>query len=102
MTYNEILKYFPRRISSSLEDLFNQTNYIVEEIRLRAERPIIIKHSKGEEILKTTVSINEILETLQHICDNSIYTYQSQICNGFVTIKGGHRIGISGLSLIHI
>ena len=96
MTYNEILKYFPRRISSSFEDLFKQTNYIVEEIRLRAERPIIIKHSKGEEILKTTVSINEILETLQHICDNSIYTYQSQICNGFVTIKGGHRIGISG------
>lgn len=96
MTYNEILKYFPRRISSSLEDLFKQTNYIVEEIRLRAERPIIIKYSKGEEILKTTVSINEILETLQHICDNSIYTYQSQICNGFVTIKGGHRIGISG------
>ena len=96
MTYNEILKYFPRRISSSLEDLFKQTNYIVEEIRLRAERPIIIKHSKGEEILKTTFSINEILETLQHICDNSIYTYQSQICNGFVTIKGGHRIGISG------
>lgn len=96
MTYNEILKYFPRRISSSLEDLFKQTNYVVEEIRLRTERPIIVKHSKGEEILKTTVSINEILETLQHICDNSIYTYQSQICNGFVTIKGGHRIGISG------
>lgn len=96
MTYNEILKYFPRRISNSLEDLFKQTNYVVEEIRLRTERPIIVKHSKGEEILKTTVSINEILETLQHICDNSIYTYQSQICNGFVTIKGGHRIGISG------
>lgn len=96
MTYNEILRYFPRRISSSLEEIFKQTNYIIEEIRLRTERPIIIKHSKGEEILKTTVSINEILETLQHICDNSIYTYQNQICNGFVTIKGGHRIGISG------
>ena len=96
MTYNEILRYFPRRISTSLEDIFKQTNYVIEEIRLRTERPIIIKHSKGEEILKTTVSINEILETLQHICDNSIYTYQNQICNGFVTIKGGHRIGISG------
>mgnify|MGYP000136227053 CR=1 FL=1 len=96
MTYNEILRYFPRRISTSLEDVFKQTNYVIEEIRLRTERPIIIKHSKGEEILKTTVSINEILETLQHICDNSIYTYQNQICNGFVTIKGGHRIGISG------
>ena len=96
MTYNEILRYFPRRISNKLEEYLKQTNYIIEEIRLRAERPIIIKHSKGEDILKTTVSVNEILETLQHICDNSIYAYQNQICNGFVTIRGGHRIGISG------
>ena len=96
MLYNEILRYFPKRIATSLEEAFKQTNYVIEEIRLRTERPIIIKHSKGEEILKTTVSINEILETLQHICDNSIYTYQNQICNGFITIKGGHRIGISG------
>ena len=43
-----------------------------------------------------SVYTNEILEILQRICDNSIYTYQNQICNGFVTIKGGHRIGISG------
>ena len=100
MTYNEILRYFPRRISTSLEEVFKQTNYVIEEIRLRTERPIIIKHSKGEEILKTTVSINEILETLQHICDNSIYTYQNQICNGFVTIKGGHRIGLAGECVI--
>ena len=39
---------------------------------------------------------NEILEILQRICDNSIYTYQNQICNGFITIKGGHRVGITG------
>ena len=78
MTYNEILKYFPRRIASNLEEYLKQNNNLIEEIRLRSERPIIIKHSKGEEILKITVSINEILETLQHICDNSIYTYQNQ------------------------
>ena len=96
MTYSEILRYFPRRIYIKLEEYFKQNNNIVEEIRLRSERPIIIKHSKGEDILNLSVSMNELLETLQHICDNSIYAYQSQICNGFVTIKGGHRIGISG------
>ena len=52
----------------------------------------------GQEELKIDYVINtqEILEILQRICDNSIYTYQSQICNGYITIKGGHRVGISG------
>lgn len=30
------------------------------------------------------------------ICDNSIYAYQNQICQGFITVKGGHRVGITG------
>ena len=33
---------------------------------------------------------------MQQICDNSIYSYQNQICNGYITLKGGHRVGISG------
>ena len=40
MTYNEILRYFPRRISTSLEEVFKQTNYVIEEIRLRRWRDI--------------------------------------------------------------
>ena len=34
MTYNEILRYFPRRISTSLEEVFKQTNYVIEEIQI--------------------------------------------------------------------
>ena len=33
---------------------------------------------------------------MQIICDNSIYAYQNQICQGFITLKGGHRVGITG------
>ena len=34
------------------------------------------------------------------ICENSIYSYQNQICKGFITIKGGHRIGITGSAVV--
>ena len=34
------------------------------------------------------------------ISENSIYSYQNQICNGFITIKGGHRVGITGTAVI--
>ena len=34
------------------------------------------------------------------ICENSIYTYQNQISEGFITVKGGHRVGITGSCVI--
>ncbi len=41
-----------------------------------------------------------ILQILQRVCDNSLYSYQSQICEGFITLKGGHRIGVTGNAII--
>lgn len=89
----EILSYFPLKIRNEL----SQINLdCLEEIRVRNDRPIFLK--LGQEEFQTSYIINteEILEILQKICDNSIYTYQNQICNGYITIKGGHRIGITG------
>ena len=37
---------------------------------------------------------------MQLICENSIYSYQNQIAEGFVTVSGGHRVGISGSCVI--
>ena len=28
--------------------------------------------------------------------ENSIYAYQDEIKNGYITIKGGHRVGLTG------
>lgn len=72
----------------------------LEEIRLRSQRPIILKFHDGEKVIKYTVTTEEILSCLQMICENSIYTYQNQISSGFITIKGGHRVGITGSCVI--
>ena len=34
------------------------------------------------------------------MCDNSIYSYQNQIKQGFITVRGGHRVGIAGSTVI--
>ena len=34
------------------------------------------------------------------MCDNSIYSYQNEIKNGYITVKGGHRVGITGNCVI--
>ncbi len=68
----------------------------LEEIRVRVNRKIIFKYSYGEKVVEYIPNQRDILNILQVICDNSIYSYQSQLCNGFITILGGHRIGITG------
>ena len=52
----------------------------IEEIRIRVNRPVILKYPEGkEDILDHVVSQTEILNILQSLCNNSIYSYQNQI-----------------------
>ena len=84
---DENLMYFPEGIKSEISKFISYFKQI-EEIRLRANRNIILKIGQDEIILNHVINTQEILEVLQRICDNSIYTYQNQICNGYITIKG--------------
>ena len=95
----EILNYFAENIKQYIEKeiIYKQD---IEEIRLRTNKPIIIKNSNGNTILDHIVTTQELLETFQKICEHSIYSYQKQICEGFITIKGGHRVGITGSCVI--
>lgn len=104
MLISSLLSYFPEQISKEIEEYFKEDteekNKFIEEIRLRADRPLILKFNKEEVILKTIINQEMILKTLQKVCDNSIYSYQNQIREGFITVKGGHRIGITGNCVI--
>lgn len=99
MSYNDILRYFPDNIRVVLENEINN-NLVIEEIRIRNSKPIILKLNNSEKIINYIVQTEDVLKTLQSICENSIYSYQNQICEGFITIKGGHRIGITGSAVI--
>jgi stage III sporulation protein AA len=96
----EIFNFFPVKISNKINEQINGQvdNYInrLEEIRIRNSKPIILKYSNKEIIMQESANSNEILEIIQKVCNNSIYSYQNQICNGYITIKGGHRVGITG------
>ena len=96
----EILNYFPSSIRNIIFEEVKDKYETLEEIRLRMNRPIILKFIDNEKVIKYSVSAEEINTTLQAICENSIYTYQNEIAEGFITIKGGNRVGISGSCVI--
>lgn len=100
---DEILKCFPREIENTIMEIFSTNKYYspqLQEIRLRVNRPIILKFRNYDLILNYIIKTEDILQILERFCENSVYAYKNQICQGFLTIKGGHRVGITGTVVI--
>ena len=110
--FKEITKYFPKSISSLLGVIPENIALEAQEIRVRSDKPIVINCKKNSYFITRSgmptmctdanllvIHQSEILETFNNMCDYSVYSYQSEIRNGFITIKGGHRVGICGTAV---
>lgn len=104
----DILRLISQEIRCVIEKVGLADLMTTEEIRLRANKPLMIQNSKGSYFVNmegklTTSRANlfyvtqeQIIKTLELISENSIYAFQDEIKNGFLTIRGGHRVGITG------
>ena len=96
---NQILQYFPLDIYMQITKHVEENKKLadeIQEIRIRTDKPIVIRVDNSNRILKHKVSQEETLRIFEKICENSVYSYKKQICEGFITVRGGHRIGITG------
>jgi stage III sporulation protein AA len=86
---------------------------LLQEIRLRVNKPIIVYFDNKERfidknnlILSNNIhnaliaTYEHIKETLEYISKYSLYAYEDEIKNGFITVEGGHRIGLAGKVVI--
>ena len=95
-----MLSYFPNYIKEKFSEVSNEEWKKVKEIRIRNNRPIIISGFDNEKIIDYKVQTEDILRLVENFSDNSLYKVQNEINEGFITIKGGHRVGITGTSVI--
>ena len=83
----------------------------LEEIRLRLARPFMIKNQNGFTFLNDVgqpcsaekaycVTLDDLQRTLQIITRNSWYAFEDEIRGGYLTLPGGHRVGISGRAVL--
>lgn len=101
MNIDKILRCFPKQIQELiLNNINSQESEKLEEIRVRNNLPLILKLGQGEKILNYKITTEDINYIFQKICENSVYSYQKQIANGFITIPGGHRVGIVGSAVL--
>lgn len=74
----------------------------IYEIRLRAGRPVFLTGAQGEYFLKLRgrepyiVTKEDLKETLEYLSGYSMYAYEDEIRQGYLSVQGGHRVGITG------
>ena len=95
MRSEEMIKLLP----SGLRDVLQKMNLDVaglQEIRLRAEQPAVILSHGKEYVSQTVIHRRQLEETLAYLGNYSLYAYEEEIRRGYLSLPGGHRVGIAG------
>ena len=72
----------------------------ITEIRLRAGRPSVAVNIFGAmKVCSAAFSAEEIADCFAEICRYSVYSFEEEIAQGFITLDGGHRVGICGTAV---
>ena len=110
-TKDELLKIFSLKLRTVLGKLQIDFNNL-QEIRLRMNSPLLVIYDNKEYFITEEAKIvnapslgiqitkNEIRETMEYISNYSLYAFEDEIKQGFITISGGHRIGLAGKIIV--
>ena len=111
MKQEEIAKLFPAHIRQALLAAHFDMEQLYE-IRLRVNAPLILIY-QGKEYFLTKdgefsreesqgcfVRAEDLKETMEYVSSYSMYAFEEEIRQGFITIQGGHRVGIAGKTVL--
>lgn len=91
---DKLVQIMPVRMREKMAVYLNDPQ--IEEIRVRIGQPIQLLCREKDVWLEERATAEDIEEMLTFISKYSIYAYEEEIRQGFLTIDGGHRIGFAG------
>lgn len=104
---NEILKLLPPCIRYIINQIDIDYNSLIE-LRFRICEPLILVFVQGEYFVQNCggltldrkkayrVTADDIRGIIDAVTDYSLYAYEDEVRQGFVTVCGGHRVGVAG------
>ena len=111
MKREEVIRLFPERIRKILQQAYWNPQGL-QEIRLRAGKPLILWQDGQEYFVAEQgfltrhreqaciVSQEDIRGTMETVGTYSLYAYEEELKQGFLTIQGGHRVGVAGKAIM--
>ncbi|PWI59006.1 stage III sporulation protein AA [Sulfoacidibacillus thermotolerans] len=93
-----VAKLLPHPLRTAIEGLSQQSQKSIEEIRLRALRPLEVIGIR--DYARPLVAIEHLRHVMSAVTGSSYYAVEAQLRYGYLTLPGGHRVGIAGRAVI--
>lgn len=107
-----LLPILPPTIAAAAVALSPSVAGQITEIRMRVGQPVLIMTGKIDRMLCVDGTLTgkaaqavvctreDIAKALQLISRNSIYAFEQELRSGYITVTGGHRVGIAGQAVM--
>ena len=81
----------PEKLARALEEAGP-----LREIRIRTDQAVSLRAESGIEKTSFVPNGEQVTEMAEALCEHALYARAEEMRQGFVTLKGGHRMGLCG------
>ncbi|MGM7721223.1 stage III sporulation protein AA [Metabacillus sp. Hm71] len=92
----EIIEMLPDSISHQIKKLHPASIARIEEIRIRVMKRVEVVIMGKPVFLSSITTYEDSINLLNELSQYSIYTLEEELKKGYITVCGGHRVGLSG------
>lgn len=99
MKCEEIMELFPAILKHPLQEAKLDLRE-TEEIRVRAGQCLSVRVQGRERRLGVRYTAEEVRQILSYLANYSLYAYGEEIRQGYLSLPGGHRLGLTGRAVL--
>ncbi|MBO8176757.1 MAG: stage III sporulation protein AA [Bacillus sp. (in: Bacteria)] len=91
-----VFSMLPKKVAEVVRRLPPTIVEEMEEIRLRTFRPVEVCTRGNPYFLPYTFTEEDAEHLINRLSNHSFYTLEEELKRGYITIEGGHRVGLAG------
>src|SRR5690625_713149 len=92
----EILRLFPEAKRQTLQYVLRKRWINLQEIRIRLGQTMELIFNDKVERLDIRTTKQDCVFMINQLSEFSLYRMEDELREGFITIEGGHRVGLAG------
>ena len=97
MKAEAVWRALPRKVREKLEDDWEEKT---QEIRLRCGQSVALRENGKLRFLEEVISRADLRETVSLLSAYSLYAFEEELRQGYLTVEGGHRVGFCGKAVM--
>ena len=98
--YEEAARVLPGRLRGLALSQPQEVRRLAEEFRLRAGRPLAVLLPEGERTLGDAVTTEDLEDLCDLATDYSRYAAAETLREGYLSVRGGFRVGLCGTAVM--